>query len=60
MSRGGIIMMVVILTLVWGGFAASVVAAMIHERRKTGSAGEANAGPETAAAEPGARDRGGE
>jgi hypothetical protein len=52
-------MMVVILTLVWGGFAASVVAAMIHERRKTGPAGEANAGPETAAAEPGARNRGG-
>ena len=59
MSRGGIIMMVVILTLVWGGFAASVVAAMIHERRKTGPAGEASAGPETAAAEPGARNRGG-
>ena len=33
-SRSGLIMMVAILTLVWGGFAASVVYAIVRERRK--------------------------
>lgn len=33
MSRSGMVMMAVILTLVWGGFAVSLGVAMIQERR---------------------------
>lgn len=33
MSRGGLVMMLVILTLVWGGFAVAVGVAMVQERR---------------------------
>ncbi|MCZ6746112.1 MAG: hypothetical protein O7C74_02720 [Acidobacteria bacterium] len=33
MSRGGLVMMLVILTLVWGGFALAIGVAMVQERR---------------------------
>ena len=60
MSRGGMIMMVLVLTLVWGGFGAALVVAMIHERKKDDAAGRVDAGGETAVAEPGAGNGGGE
>ena len=59
MSTGGVIMMVLVLTLVWGGFAAAVVVAMVHERRKMRSAEELDAGREPGAERPGAHSGGG-
>ena len=58
-STGGIIMMVLVLTLVWGGFALSLVVAIIHERNKTISADEAGTGRETEPVQAGRRDGGG-
>ncbi len=34
MSTGAAVMMAVILTLVWGGFAAAVMVAIVRENRK--------------------------
>lgn len=54
------IMMVLVLTLVWGGFGAAMVVAMIHERKKIDAAGKMNADGETATAQSGARNGGGD
>ncbi len=43
MSRGGLVMMVVILALVWGGFAGALTAAILRERRRGEAAGESAA-----------------